>query len=69
MEITYEELKDKLADALYDIVKYDTPKDQRENFRQLDITISMMHDVFGICTRSQAIELRQMIAEARKKVN
>ncbi len=66
MEIKYENLKDKLADALYDIITYDTPRNRRINFIQLNITVRMMHDVFGIFTRSQAIELRQMITEAKK---
>lgn len=66
-KFNYEETKNDLEKTLNDVLRCDTLKDQKENFRQLDITVKMMHDIFGILTRGQVVELREMIAEAKKK--
>lgn len=67
MELNFNTMKEQLADTLDDIVKYDPPKFQRANFKDLEETARVMCDVFHLLTRDQAIELRKMVAEARKR--
>lgn len=67
MEVDFEKMKEQLESILDDIVKYDPPKLQRANFKDLEDCARIMHDVFQLVTRKQAIELRQMIKEARKR--
>lgn len=67
MEVDFEKMKEQLESTLDDIVKYDPPKLQRANFKDLEDCARIMCDVFQIVTREQAIELRQMVKEARKR--
>lgn len=68
MEVDFEKMKEQLESTLDDIVRYDPPKLQRANFKDLEDCARIMCDVFHLVTREQAIELRQMIKEARKRI-
>lgn len=67
MEVDFEMMKKEMEKTLDDIVKYDPPKFQRANFKDLEESARVMCDVFHLLTRDQAIELRKMVAEARKR--
>lgn len=68
MQIDFNNMKEQLASTLDDIVKYDPARYQRESFRELEESARIMCDIFHLITRDEAIELRQMVKEARKRV-
>ncbi len=67
MEVDFQKMREQMECTLEDIVKYDPPKLQRANFKELEETARIMCDVFHLVTRDQAIELRRMVKDARKK--
>lgn len=67
MEVDFQKMKEQMEITLDGIIKYDPPKFQRANFKELEDCARLMCDVFHLVTRDQAIELRRMVKEARKK--
>ncbi len=67
MEVDFEIMKEQLASTLDDVVKNDPPRYQRESFKELEESARIMCDIFRLITRDEAIELRQMVKEARKR--
>lgn len=67
MEVDFEKMREQMEITLDGIIKYDPPKFQRANFKELEDCARIMCDVFRLVTRDQAMELRRMVKEARKK--
>lgn len=66
MDINMDNIKQKLQEALDDIVLY---PDRDENIRDLHITITNNCELLGIITKEEEKELLKPIEEAIKKYN
>lgn len=67
-EINFEEIKEKYAKEIEDIIFYDITRNQKENFKYLSHTARVMCDTLHLLTKKEAMELKAMVTEAKKRI-
>lgn len=69
MEVKFENLKQQMAETIADVLKHDTVELQKEYLEDHASAIIVMCDTFHIITHAEAVELRNMALDARKRID
>lgn len=67
-EVDFERIKQQYEKEIEDIITFDVTRNQRANLRDLSHTARVMCDTLHLLNRKQAMELKAMVTEARKKI-